>query len=300
MKTLLFGNGLNQLNEYTTWANLIKRINDYKDEYKIPNTLQYEAQILQQTLKVLEPIIYNGEYTTISTESNFKNGIAEDMKRYSSNNVYHRIASMDGVTHYMTTNYDKVLKQTLEIMGYKEQGHIGAENTYSLRRRHTLRNESGAIKHIWNIHGEIDMPKSIMLGLHQYCGSVGKISEYLNGKYKYKSEKKLVTIPKLVDRLKKGTVDLHSWIDLFFTTDVYIIGFGLLYDEIDLWWVLTRRKRLIRQGYNIRNRIYYCGNVNPGKIKLLNTMSVYVIKPDAKLDDYKGQYMSLLDKIERM
>lgn len=39
--------------------------------------------------------------------------------------------------------------------------------------------------------------------------------------------------------------------------------------------------------------------MDPGKAKLFSTMGIEVIKPDAAQDDYRGQYMSLLDKIER-
>lgn len=309
MKALLFGNGLNQLNGYTTWDDLVKRINDKDDKHKIPNTLHYEAQILQQPYKVTEAITYNGEPVTykddevtftVGTESSFKNGVAHEMKGYVSNEVYQRVASIEGIDHYLTTNYDQVLKQTLEGIGYSEVEHVRAENTYSLRRRHSLQNTDGTLKHIWNIHGEIDAPLTIMLGLYQYCGSVGRISEYMNGKYKYKREKQIQTMPKLLERLKDGIEEPFSWIDLFFVADIYMIGFGLLYDEIDLWWVLTRRKRLIRQGYDIKNRVFYCGNVDTGKEILFSTMGVEVIKPDAAKGDYKGQYMSLIDKIKRI
>jgi len=97
MKTLLFGNGLNQLNGYTTWDDLIKRINDKDDRHKIPNTLHYEAQILQQPYKVTETVTFEGEPVTFNneivifsfgTESSFKNGVAHDMRRYASNDVY--------------------------------------------------------------------------------------------------------------------------------------------------------------------------------------------------------------------
>ena len=106
MKALLFGNGLNQLNGYTTWDDLVKRINDEADKHKIPNTLHYEAQILQQPYKVTETITYNGESVTynddevtftVGTESSFKNGVAHEMKRYASNEVYQRVASIDGI-----------------------------------------------------------------------------------------------------------------------------------------------------------------------------------------------------------
>lgn len=272
MKALLFGNGLNRLNGYTTWDDLVKRINDKDDKHRIPNTLHYEAQILQQPYKVTEAITYNGESVTynddevtftVGTESSFKNGVAHEMKGYVSNEVYQRVASIEGIDHYLTTNYDQVLKQTLEGIGYSEVEHVRAENTYSLRRRHSLQNTDGALKHIWNIHGDIDAPQTIMLGLYQYCGSVGRISEYMNGKYKYKREKQIQTVPKLLDHLKDGIEEPFSWIDLFYIADIYMIGFGLLYDEIDLWWVLTRRKRLIRQGYDIKNRGFYLNRVDP-------------------------------------
>ena len=56
----------------------------------------------------------------------------------------------------------------------------------------------------------------------------------------------------------------------------------MIYEEIDLWWILTRRKRLMRQGANITNNIFYCGEVKSGKKKLFHTMGVNIIEPDAK------------------
>ena len=35
-----------------------------------------------------------------------------------------------------------------------------------------------------------------------------------------------------------------SWIDLFFTHDIYIVGLKLDTNEIDLWWLLTYRAYL--------------------------------------------------------
>ena len=44
--------------------------------------------------------------------------------------------------------------------------------------------KEGKYKYIWPIHGTIQHPKSIMLGLDHYCGSIGKINDYIKGKYK--------------------------------------------------------------------------------------------------------------------
>ena len=301
----MFGNGLNLLNGYSTWEDLLVKIDDKKDDVKIPNTLQFEAEVLPLPEKKTVSVTLNGKVVTlndqpvtwtINTETSLKAKIAEAMKKYETNEIYQRIAEMKDVSHYVTTNYDDVLKRTLLNMGYLETEHVKIENTYSIRRRHSLssaRNE----KHIWNIHGEIDTPPTIMLGLNQYCGSVSKISDYLNGKYDYKQEKQKVIIPKIQERLRDGIEKPFSWLDLFFISDLYIIGFSLLYEEIDLWWILTRRKRLMRQGANISNNIFYCGEVKPGKKELFHTMGVEIIEPDAKAVDYKDKYHSVLDKI---
>lgn len=306
MKTILFGNGLNLLNDYSTWNDLLVRIDDKLDEDKIPNTMQFEAEVLGLPEKKSYAITFDGDPVTFegkqvifteNSEIDLKKKIAEEMTKYESNEIYQRIASMKSVTHFVTTNYDDVMKRSLESLGYKEYEHIKNENIYSLRRRVSLRNEEDERKHIWNIHGEISFPQTIMLGLHQYCGSVGRISEFLNGKYKYSKEKETLSLVKIQERLGEGIANPFSWIDLFFISDIYIIGFSLLYEEIDLWWILTRRKRLIRQGVNITNHIYFCGDVKPGKKKLLLTMGVEIIEPDIKARKYIDKYHSLLDKI---
>lgn len=305
MKTILFGNGLNLLNGYSTWEDLLMKIDVEIVEENIPNTLQFEVEVLPLPEKETVPITFDGKLVThndqlvtwtINSETNLKAKIAEAMKKYETNEIYQRIAEMRDVSHFVTTNYDDVLKRTLLNMGYLETEHIKIENIYSIRRRHSLLGDSDE-KHIWNIHGEIDTPPTIMLGLNQYCGSVSKISDYLNGKYDYKQEKQKVIIPKIQERLRDGIEKPFSWLDLFFISDIYIMGFSLLYEEIDLWWILTRRKRLMRQGANITNTIFYCGDVKPGKKMLFHTMGVEIIEPSAKAADYKDKYHSILDKI---
>lgn len=305
MKTLLFGNGFNLLNGYATWKTLVKKIEDKTDSATIPNTLQFEAEVLQlpehdADLFGFERDVFaynkKGLQHTPNTEVILKSQIAERMKQYKSNALYSRIASMKNVSHYITTNYDDVLARTLISMGYVETEHIKIENTYSLRRRHSLEKQE-LQKHIWNIHGEILLPQTIMLGLHQYCGSVGRITEYLSGKYTYSVDKLQNVVDSIRERIEKGIDFPFSWIDLFFISDIVIIGLSLLYEEIDLWWILTRRKRLIRQGFPIQNHIYFCGPVDKGKQKLLETMNVEIINPSPKAESYEEKYNSVLDSL---
>lgn len=67
-------------------------------------------------------------------------------------------------------------------------------------------------------------------------------------------------------RLTQG-IELTSWIALFLMSNIHIISYGLYYDEIHLWWLLIKRKKIIDDlGLRlIPNKIYYYGNVEKGK-----------------------------------
>jgi hypothetical protein len=42
-----------------------------------------------------------------------------------------------------------------------------------------------------------------------------------------------------------GDILVDSWVNDFFTKDMHILGLGLDYTEIDLWWLLTYRTRML-------------------------------------------------------
>lgn len=293
MNTILFGNGLNLLNGTTSWDKLVHGIDDSSDDASIPNTLQYEAKIMKLTSQ-------NEDFSK-NSELSLKKEIAKVMSSYKSNEIYHDLASFDNVDHYVTTNYDDVMEHTLNSIGFKTSNWIRRETAYSLRRKIVLANEREE-KHIWHCHGEIFSPPTIMLGLDQYCGSVGRISEYLSGKYKFKDGKDDVIVPKMSERLNGEFGSVYSWIDLFFKSDVYIVGFSLLYEETDIWWVLTRRMRLIKQGKKINNRIIFFGEVKEGKEELFRSLGVEVYKHKSVIKDknYWPFYREVVDVIGKM
>lgn len=289
MNTILFGNGLNLLNGTTSWDKLVHGI----DDSSIPNTLQYEAKIMKLTSKK--------EDFSKNSELSLKKEIATEMSKYMSNEIYRHLASIDNVDHYVTTNYDEVMEHTLNSIGYKTINWVRRETAYSLRRRIVLANE-GKEKLLWHCHGEIFAPPTIMLGLDQYCGSVGRISEYLSGKYKFKDGKDDVIVPKMSERLHGDFGQINSWVDLFFISNVYIVGFSLLYEETDIWWVLTRRMRLIKQGKKINNRIIFFGDVKEGKEELFRSLGVEVYKHKSviKNNDYWPFYREVVNVIGKM
>ena len=93
---------------------------------------------------------------------------------------------------------------------------------------------------------------------------------------------------------------------IFFTHNIHIIGFGQQYEETDLWWILNKRQRYIKQYSRenlITNNIYFYGDVEGNKTLLMRLgVEVCSFDPKRLKDDdsssYKKQYEFYLDKIE--
>ena len=140
-----------------------------------------------------------------------------------------------------------------------------------------------------------------MLGMDHYCGSIGKIDSYIKGNYVHEGKK----IPSMIDKLKSTEwkdENAISWIDLFFTKNIHIIGFGMDYAEQDIWWVLNKRKRIIKEEKaSVDNKIYFydCGG-SKSKIAMLEALGVTVENaPGANSSqEWKSYYLKTIDKIK--
>src|SRR5690606_16319826 len=99
-----------------------------------------------------------------------------------------------------------------------------------------------------------------MLGLDHYCGSIGKLDAYLKGTYEFQENKKTIRVNSITDKIKRREYDQHSWVELFFNTDIHILGLSLEYSETDLWWILNKRARIMndkKTSVHISNQIFY-------------------------------------------
>lgn len=118
-----------------------------------------------------------------------------------------------------------------------------------------------------------------------------KEQKKMNGEnYLYKQ------VPSIRDRLKEdieispleyGFKDsgtgLISWIDAFFFTNLHVIGITLDFSEIDIWWLLSRRARLLKSKL-ITNKIYYYPtfpiseiHFHLPKLRLLERLGVQIV-----------------------
>lgn len=132
-------------------------------------------------------------------------------------------------------------------MGYEviDSDSDSSESRYSIHRYNTLK-KGDDVKRIWYIHGNIDKHNSIIMGYDQYCGGLSKMDDWVKGSYKIDNKPIKAIHSRFPNTAHKDTI--KSWIDLFFTSNVHIIGYSMTFDEIDLWWLLDKRKRLIWEG----------------------------------------------------
>jgi len=283
--TVLFGNGINRISDNAvSWDDLLDKIKGLNvfENGKLPNTMVYERIFMAQHVT---------KESQKADELKIKDTIAQAMKSQNSNEVFELLASMN-IENYLTTNYDYAFEKALSIPPEK----LSTEDIYSLRRKRKYSTTNGA-KYLWNIHGEIDHPKSIMLGLDHYCGSVSKIDSYVKGNYKRTVSGKSVTVEPMVKKLESNSYCFTSWVDLFFSTNVHIVGLSLDYSETDLWWLLNKRARYSADGL-VSNRIYFYTNyMEKEKKGLLESFNVEVVITDVVDSDYEGMYKSSINKI---
>lgn len=279
-KTILFGNGLNYLSSSkVTWTELLNKIKKKNifDCTNLPNTMTYEKIFLDRNIITSDELILKKE-------------ISEILNKQGSNEFYKKIIDLN-LDNYLTTNYDYAfIKEVQAQFENSNIEHVNNETVYSIRRHKKVEFENFNTK-FWQIHGELSAPKSIMLGLDHYCGSVGKIDGYLKGNY----SRKFNNILKIYEKIENNSFDEISWIELFFNTDVHIFGFGFDFNETDLWWILNKRARMSKDIKMSNTITYYTKGITSDKKKLFESFYVKVESYDLK--NYSEYYNRVIDKI---
>lgn len=302
LKTVFIGNGINFFSDKKMkWKDLLvdlMQTNKF-DLDGLPYAMAYEQIRLSWQRE-------NNQ----ENSSQLKEYIADKLKDYPSNKMCKKILD-SGFSNYITTNYDTTIENSFLDMndGNFLEGNNQEEKYYSIRRSVSLKNNKKiVVGKVWHIHGEINPSKSIMLGFNHYIGSAAKVDSYIKGTYKSDSDKTIKKITKMEDKIESNSYDNLSWIELFFNTDVHIVGFSFDFYEIDLWNILTKRARF----KSLSNNIYYYTkllsqvsesdkDIEMRKRELLRNLSVEIIevplckKSDENKDDYEAQWNKFID-----
>lgn len=198
--------------------------------------------------------------------------------------------------YYLTTNYDYYGHYLCQLgFSHTHRYYDNNECVHSMHRKRVYKHVHDQRKiSIFPIHGVAETPKTVMLGFDQYCAVIGRLerymrlgkgvgkpnaplyNEYRHWKKKHKNESESYLNYHIDHRASCS--DIEFWCETFFTTDVHIVGQGLGFEELDIWWLLHKRKRL-KDGISltrcdIRNTIRVYGYFPPDVIKCLQGLDV--------------------------
>jgi hypothetical protein len=291
-KVLLIGNGINNLSPGYSWRNLI---DDLIAFVGCTGTIRVDNKPF--------PLLYEEIFIQAAKRRNLreieiKAFIADRVGRLAPNDIHHCVLAV-GTDCILTTNYDSTLEMAAgaPARDLKNDGAI-KEATYSLFRFVQLPG-----RRVWHIHGDCNVPQAITLGYEHYSGYLQKMRNYVvsgTGET-YKN----MEFQPLVRRLNDGTVRYDSWVDYFFTRDIYILGLTLDFVEIHLWWLLTyRARRKYREQKEVKNMIYYFYREAEKtgiqhRLDLLEALEVKPIAIKRPRGSWEAYYSNALDVIVR-
>lgn len=287
---LFIGNGLNRASDNKAWTDMLDQIRkkyDVETSHHCTNLpLEFERIYLDAR-----------KDCKLSNTYQLKRDIVSSIPNVTSLSLHSRFTSLP-IEDFITTNYDYYLEQSINpVFLRKEISSHTNERKNSLFRRIDVDQ-----KKVWHIHGEAHCPDSICLGYDQYCTYLSKIVNYLTQPPSNASRKPLLRY--LTDG---GALDHESWPIMFFTHDIFIVGLTMSFLEIDLWWLLSYRRRFVLENpqYNISNRIHYFyavfnGKVDDEKISLLESTGVELHPIPLVRQNWRKLYLAMLLDIERI
>jgi hypothetical protein len=205
---------------------------------------------------------------------------------------YHKRVMTIGTQHILTTNYDYALE--LAIDPAHSSGGYDISGKYNLFRRRV----AGDVN-IWHIHGEAEVPRSIILGYDNYSGTVQRIRQYLKtGYHNLRSPFRR----EIRDFDKDDTA--YSWIDIFLRDDIHILGLTLDYIEIDLWWIIYYKATLENRKKKVGKTHYYRfseGQLLPNELAKLDSLKALGVEVHSihVNDGYESAWERLLMKVEK-
>ena len=225
-KVLLLGNGIVRAFGEGSWDDLLAKIAnkstdlDPSAKYDMPNSMKATLLTnnnLQENLK-----------TYYENSKTFN--ISDKLKDF-----LQKILALD-FDHIITTNYSYEIECALFGRKISKDTIYNSQRAFKTRcKTHYLLHTFNQIKDhkIWHIHGEIRKPSSIVLGYYAYGKLISHYVSYLGKQAENFVEKSR----------KNKSITIKSWLDAFVLGDVYILGFGLDFAEIDSWWLLDYKTK---------------------------------------------------------
>ena len=229
-QVLLLGNGLNRVYGGASWAGLLARI----------NRTSFTPEQVKGIPLPMQAVLLSNDHVDVSLK---------DLRRELTRCELHpwlraqlgRLLSLP-FDCVLTPNFTYELEcaadpDFLEIPSRhrRYQRHTPAvtqaERRFMLHTYYELPAGEGTIP-LFHIHGEARKPDSVILGHYFYGNLLFRYDDYLTRR-----------APDCQYPTGRRAMSALSWLDYFILGDVYCLGFGFDTAEMDLWWLLCRKKR---------------------------------------------------------
>lgn len=293
---MFIGNGLNRCNNLLSWRQLLDSL---LLKYNLSNDASYQQDVFTLEFEriinvLLKAKIYSDDRVYYSVKKLISSEMLSDDLKPSR---LHKTAMQLPVNTIITTNYDYLLEKAIIPEFSSRKAKAGSrQRRYSLDRKQIINGKT-----IYHIHGEAIAPSSICLGFEHYVGLLTQLKNCLISHNAGHPDVVLLNV--IADGKSSG-----CFADLFFTHNIYFIGYGLDISEIDVWWLLTYRAYLMNSNYRnmslkINNKItyYYVSTLSSRNYKLealLQSYNIEVIWLELK-KNYEDCYSYILENINR-
>lgn len=292
-RVLFLGNGLFRLlPREKDWAKMISDLasnleHDYRSD--LPLALEFDSIAMEMYSRFdyfrskFDRPGYNDAFKQIMHEGDLVHGL----KRYICGwfNERSRVVPtqlLAGLRLYpdilLTTNYDLRLDNIVSLYKSDSQEMMFFEGDKQSSQVPHVSYSDKPLPKVVHCHGSIERIDSICLGVSDYAASIREIDERYD---------ELVSNASLYGQ--EG-IESDYWAYRFLDSDIAIVGFGFSFQEVDLWHLLSLRKRYIPQLGLPANRITYYNLPPDGKSGLYQTNPAL----NAAFDDFDVEVINVL------
>ena len=228
-KVLLLGNGMNRVFGGASWSGLLEKI----------NRTDFTADQVKGIPFPMQAVLLSKDHVDVSLH---------DLQRELTHCEVHPWLS-EQLQRLLAMPFDCILTPnfTYEIQCAVMPDFVDHASRYRTHTSAVPLAEKGFMLHtyydlpvgertlpLFHIHGEARVPITVILGHYYYGNLLFCCDEYLTRRAP------ACRYPLWVGG---GEMEALSWLDYFILGDVYSLGFGFDTSEMDLWWLLCRKKR---------------------------------------------------------
>lgn len=290
-RVLLLGNGLNRVFGGASWTGLLEEI----------NRTHFTTEQVRSLPFPLQAVLLSDDHVDLSLKSLRQKLTACEMHPWLETQLKKLlILPFDAI---LTANFTYELEFAADpdfgAVPYRARRYRRhtravnqAEKRFMLSTYYDLPAGNGRTVPLFHVHGEALKPDTVILGHYFYGNLLFRYDDYLTRYAPGQSYR---------DRMDDNGMEVLSWLDYFILGDVYSLGFGFDVSEMDLWWLLCRKKRE-RASHGSVLFFEPDRSTTETKNALLTTYGVERITlgaRDLKSSEYQGFYERAVDEIVR-